>query len=97
VGEQDLAGSGSRLRILEAPLVARHAQVLATQADCARGHHQHLLAACLQACKLIGDGFQPGTIEPSRFPVDQQRRADLEYETAGTAQRSVAVMQLLDL
>jgi hypothetical protein len=63
VCEQDLC-SGRRLRIFQTSLIARHAQIPPAQ-PYRPDDTTSPLTARLQPGEFIGDGFQPGAIEPA--------------------------------
>ena len=88
MGELDLAGGGGGLVLLELERAGRQLEMRAAEANGAGGHQHDLAAALLQARHVVGQRRQPVVTDLASGLVDQERRADLDHQPPGVAQRA---------
>ncbi len=85
MGEADLARGGGGLFFFEPQTGALEAEMVAPDRDRARRDDQHLLTPGARSPGgiVLDQRREPGALQIAAAVIDEERRADLDDETAG--------------
>src|SRR5215470_11468109 len=78
----DLPDRRRRLAFLELEKSFGQLQHRSAERDGARGHHEKIASLAVQGSDIRNERSEPGLLHPPGLGIDQERRADLDDDTA---------------